>query len=172
MSDYGTCLHEAAHCVAVLRVEEHAKLELVTVVPDSIRKSAGRMRVVREYTGDPDEDSVRLARAIVTALAGHLAEGEAPVKWPPDFRDAQTELRESLGELILEARIDRPTYHKLCGIAMDLSRDPAFRLDTELLALALQERKTLSGEEVQALLYPTKGTPCLNAARTATAPGS
>jgi hypothetical protein len=150
-----TARHEAGHCVSVLRLEqEYAKILEVSIDRPVETRTLGRTQVLRNFHKDHAhlENVGRAHRALVTALCGYLAEGVAPVQWPPKWTDAQVELREDLGPWIVEWRIDQDTYYRLAEVALDLAADPAFRLDVDLLVLELEKRKKLTGPEVEQIL--------------------
>jgi hypothetical protein len=131
-------LHESGHTVAAWRLGR--QVEFVSVEPDDGLWGRTRLHVSGE------------ARDLVIRLAGYLAEGEAPVPWPPTFDEARTMKLENIGALVAELRLDRATYTKLANIALEMMADPDVRRAVALVASALLRVPVLNEAQLATLL--------------------
>jgi hypothetical protein len=90
--------------------------------------------------------------SLIVRLAGFLAEGSAPVPWPPDWCDAHACDWEGLGELIRSASIPDVTYRAACGIPLDMAADPEWQKAVGIVAVALERVPQLDASDVLTLL--------------------
>ncbi len=139
---FGTARHEAGHAAAALMLGR--KVEEIEVTVGGLDTFYGRTRM---EVADDFED-------VVIRLVGYLAEGVAPVAWPPDYEDALDEEREGLGPLLRTLGVPREAYRALCDAALRLAADTEFRRRVSVLASALGACPVLSGEQVAGLLAP------------------
>jgi hypothetical protein len=140
-----TSLHEAWHAVSVRHFEDEARIVHVELDPADDATLLGRCRVER-----PD---VPTAGRLLTALLGPLGESRPPKDWPPPtYEDALQAKREGLGAKIKQAGLTAAGYYRLARLALEISADPALRLEAFLIAHAVERERFLTGDAVERIL--------------------
>ena len=135
---HSAAVHEGGHVAAAWALGLH--VEFCTVQPEDGYWGRTRFHVSSDVA------------SLVVKLAGYLAEGVAPIAWPPDWSDAQECDLEGLGRLIREAPIPEETYRSAVALALRMVDDPEWQRHVSVIARALGRVGNLDADDVSALL--------------------
>lgn len=154
LEKWRTCKHEAAHAAAIHRLSDGAFPLIEVRVDRPAPDRAGNVRFEHPEVGLVEDPEVRAAivRALlIVKLVAPIVERLAG--WPPlPYYLALESSTEQLGDFLREYEVDSQTYYLAVHDAYELAAAPAFQQEWSRLAVALNERPVLTGDEVEEIL--------------------